>query len=241
MYPVGMCDIMEFIENRETNSHLFTYSGIPLPGKNELCAGLIDRLSKVVEIPPLLIHLHKNIPPGTGLGGGSSDVVFLLESIVENYNLPLSFDDRNNIAVETGSDCPFFLYNRPMVATGRGEVLSEAHVSLKDLYLLLVIPGIHIKTKQAYSGIKPSGKENIIANQLISPVEQWKESMINQFEEVLFPQYPVLKQIKDTLYSMGALYASMTGSGSGIYGIFDEEVEVPPAFNGHLIYQEILK
>ncbi len=241
MYPAGMQDAMEFIENKDSNRHLFTYSGIQLPGNKDLCAGLIERLSGRVEIPPLEVHLHKNIPPGAGLGGGSADVAFFLKKLAGFFDLPLDFNKQFEIAIETGSDCPFFLFNRPMIATGRGELLSEAMISLNGYYLLLVMPGIHISTKQAYAAIKPSGRENLIANSYQRPVEVWKNTLINQFEEALFPQYPVLQEIKDSLYSMGALYASMTGSGSGIYGIFKDKAEVPQKLMEYQIYQERMK
>ncbi|MBL7110813.1 MAG: 4-(cytidine 5'-diphospho)-2-C-methyl-D-erythritol kinase [Bacteroidales bacterium] len=238
MYPIGMRDAMEFIENKDSNQHLFTYSGIQLPGDEDLCAGLIERLTGKVKIPPLEVHLHKNIPPGAGLGGGSADVVFFLKKLVDFFNLPLDFNKQFEIASETGSDCPFFLFNRPMIATGRGELLSEAKVNLKGCYLLLVMPGIHISTQQAFSAIKPNGRENLIANRYHLPVEEWKDNLVNQFEEALFPQYPVLQEIKNTLYSMGAVYASMTGSGSGIYGIFREVVKVPENFSEYITFRE---
>jgi len=241
MYPTGMLDAMEFLENKDSNRHLFTYSGIQLPGGVDLCAGLVERLAGKIKIPPLEVHLHKNIPPGAGLGGGSADVVFFLKKLVEYFDLPLDFNEQFEIASETGSDCPFFLFNRPMIATGRGEFLSEAKVDLKDHYLLLVMPGIHISTQQAYSEIRPSGKENLISSQFNQPVKEWKDTLVNQFEESLFPQYPVLQEIKNTLYSMGALYASMTGSGSGIYGIFKEEIKVPQEFEKYRVYGEKMK
>ena len=238
MYPVGIRDAMEFIENKDSNNHQFTYSGIQLPGNDDLCAALIERLAGRVKVPPLEVHLHKNIPPGAGLGGGSADVVFFLKKLVEFFDLPLSFNEQFEIALETGSDCPFFMHNKPMIATGRGEILAEAEVSLKDHFLLLVFPGINISTRQAYATVNPTGKENLIANQYQRPVEEWKEILINQFEEALFPQYPLLQEIKNTLYSMGALYASMTGSGSGIFGIFNGEVKVAQELKGYQVYQE---
>jgi 4-diphosphocytidyl-2-C-methyl-D-erythritol kinase len=241
MYPVGLRDAMEFIENKNSNNYMFTYSGIRLPVTGELCAGLFERLSGRVKIAPLKLHLHKNIPPGSGLGGGSSDVAFFLRNLVDYFDLPIDFQGQYEMAVETGSDCPFFLYNKPMIATGQGEVLSAAQVSLKDHYLLLVIPGITISTKQAYAAVKPSRKENLIASQYQRPVEEWKDALVNQFEEALFPRYPVLPEIKNTLYSMGALYASMTGSGSGIYGIFRKEVTVPQELKRYYTYVEKMK
>ena len=125
-----------------------------------------------------------------------------------------------------------------MIARGRGEILAEAKMSLKDYFLLLVVPGIHISTKQAYATVKPTGKENLVTNLYELPVEEWKDTLINQFEEALFPQYKVLAEIKNTLYSNGAIYASMTGSGSGIYGIFNEEVEVPDYLSEYLAFRE---
>jgi len=108
MYPIGMQDAMEFIENKDSNQHLFTYSGIQLPGGDDLCAGLVERLAGKVMIPPLEVHLHKNIPPGAGLGGGSADVIFFLKKLIEYFDLSLDFKDQFEIAKETGSDCPFF-------------------------------------------------------------------------------------------------------------------------------------
>ena len=241
VYPVGMSDAMEFIENKNGKSHLFTYSGIPLPSGEDLCAGLIGRLAGRLKIPPLEVHLHKNIPPGAGLGGGSADAMFFLEKLTGHFKLPLDFNARLEIARQTGSDCPFFLYNKPMIASGRGEILTEAAVSLKDHYLVLVMPGIHISTRQAYAMVRPGDREGTITGQLGKPVEAWKDHLVNRFEEVLFPQYPILKRIKETLYEAGAVYASMTGSGSGIYGIFKEETRVPKEFKDYRVYRETMK
>jgi len=241
MYPIGMKDAMEFIENKENDKHLFTYSGVQLNVNEDLCAGLLGRLAGRVKIPPLEVHLHKNIPPGTGLGGGSSDIVFLLSNLVNYFNLPLNPEEQYEIALEAGSDCPFFLHNKPMIATGRGEILAEADISLKGYHLLLVMPGIHISTKQAYAAVKPTGRRNLVSDIIVRPVEEWKDILVNQFEEALFPKYPLLKEIKHTLYAMGALYASLTGSGSGIYGIFSEEIEIDDKIRGFRIYRETIQ
>jgi len=238
MYPIGLCDAMEFIVDRQITQHKMTYSGEKIIGEHELCAGLLDRLSRDTGIPPLHVHLHKNIPPGAGLGGGSADALFFLMKLIEYFNLPLDFDTQYQIAKETGSDCPFFLYNKPLLATGRGEVLSEIKVSLKGYNLLLVIPGIDISTQEAYAAVIPSGNENLVASNCMRPVVEWKDILVNQFEEILFPKYPLLGQLKNTLYSMGALYASVTGSGSGIYGIFKEQVKIPQELKEYRVYIE---
>lgn len=188
--------------------------------EQNLCVKAYRLLQKKHNVPPVNITLTKQIPSGAGLGGGSADATLTLKILNLLFSLQLTPQQLHEYAAQLGSDTAFFLYNTPMYATGRGEVLTPIALDLSKYKIEIVCPNINISTAQAYRVITPK-KPKIPLQQIINaPVETWKENLINDFEAVVFKQHPQLLEIKETLYDKGALYASMSGSGSAIYGIF---------------------
>jgi 4-diphosphocytidyl-2-C-methyl-D-erythritol kinase len=173
-------------------------------------------------IPPVSIHLHKVIPPGAGLGGGSSDASFTLKMLNEMFQLNLDSDILRSLAVQLGMDCSFFVDNVPALSTGRGEFLKPVSRNLDGYYLVLVKPPIHVSTAAAFLGIRPHFRENSIEEIAALPMQEWKRELHNDFENSVFNLYPDIQEIKNSLYRHGAKYAAMSGSGSAVYGLFSE-------------------
>ncbi len=221
-YPIKWEEALEIIPSKAFN---FSASGIPVPG--EISSNLIVKAYQLLQskhnLPPVSIHLHKSLPMGAGLGGGSSDASHTLKLLNSIFDLNLSQETLLEYSAQLGSDCAFFIYNNPCIASGRGEILTPFSLSLKGYYLLLIHPGIHISTSEAYAGVTPRSLTIPLENILNQAPEFWKDKLINQFEEHLFKQLPELATIKKQLYDMGAAYASMSGSGSAMYGIFKEK------------------
>jgi len=233
-YPVDLKDVLEVVTLNQSNSTEslpidFSSSGISIPGDiaNNLCTKAFQLLKKdFPNIPPIQMHLHKIIPMGAGLGGGSSDGAFTLKLLNEKYQLNLSQKQLIDYAAELGSDCPFFIINQPCYATGRGEILTPISLDLSAYKFVLVHPSIHINTKWAFEQLTPS-KPSISINKIIDqPIETWKELLVNDFEAPITKQYPIIGEIKHTLYQNGAIYASMTGSGSTVFGIFPPSLTI---------------
>ncbi len=225
-YPVPWTDILEIIE---APAFQFTQTGTDIPGSADenLCVKAYRLLSKEYALPPVHIHLHKIIPTGAGLGGGSSDAAFTLKLLNEKFALRLSLLQLQQYAATLGSDCAFFLHTKPMWGSGRGEVLTEAPVSLKGKYLVLVKPDVHVSTAAAYAGIQPAVPGRRV-EQLLTElgVEDWKHVLVNDFEKIVFPAFTEIEPIKNALYRHGAIYASMSGSGAAVFGLFDREVSL---------------
>jgi 4-diphosphocytidyl-2-C-methyl-D-erythritol kinase len=222
-YPLLHYDIIELIHG--TDDLVFSGSGLRVAGEpaNNLCYRAIQLLKKdFPELPAMRMHLHKNIPMGAGLGGGSADGAFTLQLINQKFRLGLSREQLLNYALELGSDCPFFIINKPCVAYGRGEQLQEIAVDLSDYGILLVHPGIHVNTAEAFSGINPAVPVKSVKEIIQQPINTWKGDLVNDFETTVFSKYPEIKSIKEALYSKGAVYASMSGSGSTVYGLFQD-------------------
>jgi 4-diphosphocytidyl-2-C-methyl-D-erythritol kinase len=177
------------------------------------------------------MHLHKKIPMGAGLGGGSSDGAFTLVTLNQLFNLQLSEQALLDYALQLGSDCPFFILNTPAFATGRGEILTPTSLDLKGYSIVIVNPGIAISTKLAFSLITPKAPDNNLLAVIQQPITTWKDELINDFEEPIFNSFPELANIKETLYQKGAIYASMTGTGSTVYGIFPTSMMDTLSFN----------
>lgn len=221
-YPLPLHDILEIIPSNTFEHH---FSGIPVPGEpaNNLCIKAYDLIKKdFPELPLIKIYLHKNIPAGAGLGGGSSDAAFMLRSLNDEFRLNLSTEQLIGYASQLGSDCPFFILNKPCLATGRGEILVPVKISLASYSFILVHPELHIDTAWAFSKIRPSAPEKSLTEIIQQPVQTWKDVLKNDFEKPVLKKFPELKIIKEKLYSSGALYASMTGSGSSFFGIFEK-------------------
>ncbi len=226
-YPLPLHDVLEVITGESTR---ITISGLPVAGTTEenLCIKAWHLLKKdFFQLPPVDVYLHKHIPVGAGLGGGSADGAFMLRLLNEKFQLELPADRLLEYAARLGSDCPFFILNKPCLATGRGESLEPISLDLSGYSFLLVHPGLHINTAWAFSQITPAIPAKPLIDILRLPVQEWRSQLTNDFEAPVCQHHPALKQIRDTLYSSGALYASMTGSGSCFYGIFPRGA-VPP-------------
>ena len=223
MYPVPMHDILEILLGDDKTS--LYQSGIVVEGSMEqnLCYKAWLLLNRKYNIPPVQMHLHKMIPLGAGLGGGSSDAAFALRLLDNLFCLNLSRQELSEFATELGMDCPFFIHNKPMLATSKGEVLQEIDLNLSGYYLVIVKPALHISTAKAYSLITPHKRSISILNQVMEPVSQWKNFLTNDFEEALIELHPEIGTIKSNLYTQGAIYASMSGSGSAVFGLFDNK------------------
>ncbi|GHA72366.1 4-(cytidine 5'-diphospho)-2-C-methyl-D-erythritol kinase [Pontibacter akesuensis] len=231
-YPVQWSDALEILPSEREQ---FDMSGLPVPGSAEsnLCLKAYKLLQQDYSLPPVHMHLHKVIPMGAGLGGGSADAAFTLRILNKLFELNLSADTLENYARQLGSDCAFFVRNKPVVATQRGDVFEPATVDLKGYTCVVVYPGIHITTAEAYGSIKPKLPTCDMHMLLKQDVEVWRSVLHNDFEEALFPKYPELQQVKNKLYEAGATYASMTGSGSAVYGLFKEKAPGELVFPGH--------
>lgn len=224
MIPVPVYDILEIIPN---TSFKWRQSGLSIDGKekNNLCIKAFRLIQSEYGIENIYMHLRKQIPMGAGLGGGSSDAAFVIKGLNELFQLNISIDEQKSIAGELGSDCPFFIENVPQLATGRGEILEKIPFDLKGYHIIVIKPGIHINTIVAYSGVNISGDKGKLTGSLSLPVNNWKYHIKNDFEHHIFQRYPQLESIKNMLYEKGAVYASMSGSGSSMYGIFTEKTD----------------
>ncbi|HWA33696.1 MAG TPA: 4-(cytidine 5'-diphospho)-2-C-methyl-D-erythritol kinase [Cyclobacteriaceae bacterium] len=222
-YPVPWTDVLEVIPSR---SLAFTQTGLTIPGTPEdnFCLKAYNFLKEEFKLRPVKIHLHKVLPAGSGLGGGSSDAAHMLTLLNTVFKLGLSVDTLKKTAMRIGSDCSFFLQDSPAIGRERGDVLTPVSLNLKGLYLVVVVPAIHVSTAEAYAGVTPQAPTADLLQILEQPVTNWRSSLKNDFEPSMFKKYPVLQEIKEKLYSIGAVYASMSGSGSSIYGIFDTRV-----------------
>jgi 4-diphosphocytidyl-2-C-methyl-D-erythritol kinase len=187
------------------------------------------------------MHLHKIIPMGAGLGGGSSDAAWVLRTLDQVFGLQLSSEKLRYYASQLGSDCAFFITDNPMLGTGRGEVLQSISVSLSGKFMVLVKPDVHVSTAEAYSAVKPGQPVHNLKEVLEQqPLNSWKDSVMNDFEDSVFRRYPLIGQIKDTLYAKGALYASLSGSGSSVFGIFSSPTDLRSAFEAHAYWSGVL-
>jgi 4-diphosphocytidyl-2-C-methyl-D-erythritol kinase len=220
-YPVPWQEALEIVEAKKT---IVAISGIEMPNDGDnIVLKAYQLLTSDFKLPPVHIHLHKVIPIGAGLGGGSADAAFALMLLNNLFLLGISNKELMTYAVRLGADCAFFIKNTAMLATGIGEQLTEVKISLKGKFILLVYPNIHVSTKEAFSNIKPKNPdvriEKVLGEKSIS---EWNHWLINDFETSIFGSYPILMEIKKKLYHSGAVYASMSGSGSCMYGIFEE-------------------
>lgn len=225
-YPIELKDILEIIPNGKKEA-TFQSSGIAIPGTNEgnLVMQAYQLLAEDYAVAGVDFHLHKIIPIGAGLGGGSADASFALKALNDFFDLGLSFDVLENYARKLGSDCAFFIKNTPVFAQGKGDEFAPITLSLKGKYLVLVNPGIHVSTALAYQGLKPQNYQRDIIQAIKEPVANWKNLLINDFETTVFAAHPEIKSIKELLYANGAEYAAMSGSGSSVFGIFAHSPE----------------
>ncbi len=214
-YPISLCDVLEIIPS---NTLSFSSSGIDIPGEGNLCLDAYQLLKMDHDIPAVQIHLHKIIPIGAGLGGGSSDAAFTLIGLNKLFNLKLTNTQLKTYALQLGADCPFFIENKPMLAQGIGEELTAIELNLSEFHLVVIKPDVHVSTAMAYAGVVPQETVISVKTLLKAPTSEWQ--LKNDFEPSVFAQFPVVERIKNLLYQEGAVYASMTGSGSAVFGLF---------------------
>lgn len=245
-YPIKLQDALE-IKTIESNvpscGYSLKVSGTLLDGSpdDNLVVKAYKLLKKEFDLPPVNMYLYKHIPTGAGLGGGSSDAAYALKVLNEKYSLSLSDERLEAYAAEIGADCAFFIKNNPVFATGIGNIFSDIKLNLTGMTLVLVKPDIFVSTRDAYSNINPYAPKVSLKDLLSEPVTSWKDTVFNDFEKSVFPKYPEIAAIKDKLYDMGAVYASMSGSGSSVYGIFENPVEyVEETFAGYFCRQREL-
>lgn len=216
-YPVKeLFDILEIVPY---NDFSFSSSGIEIPGKSNICTKAFDLLKADYDVGNVKIHLHKMIPIGAGLGGGSADGVFVLKALNELFELNLTNHQLEKYALKLGADCPFFIENTPKYVTGIGEQMTAIDLDLSDYEIKFIFPELHISTAEAYAGVIPKKDETNLLDLISKPIANWKEEVRNDFEVSAFKKYSDLSKMKANLYAEGAIYASMTGSGSAIYGV----------------------
>lgn len=240
MMPVPWCDILEIAPANGTETTLaITGIQIDSPIENNLCYKAWHLMADKYSIPAVSIHLHKVIPAGAGLGGGSSDASFTLKMLNTMFRLNLDNETLRSLAVHLGMDCPFFIENVPALSTGRGEFLKPVSISLDRNYLVIVKPQIHVSTTAAFLGTKPDYRENSIDEITELPLKNWKRELHNDFEDTVFDLYPDILEIRNIMYRNHAIYSSLSGSGSAVYGLFTEK----PAemnFPGCDVFQTLL-
>lgn len=231
-YPVSWCDAVEI---RKADLFSISVEGVEIPPSEDLnlCERAFRLLQKKYSIPPVEMILLKSIPVGAGLGGGSSDAAFTLKLLDQYFQLRLSANMLMELALELGSDCPFFIFNKPALISGRGEKMQPVEVNLSGYNLLLIHPGTEVNTSRAYQQLsenrkrQPSTGEGLsIADIVSQPVATWKDCLMNDFEEIIFTRFPEVANLKSMLYQAGALFASMSGSGSSVFGIFPEGMKI---------------
>jgi 4-diphosphocytidyl-2-C-methyl-D-erythritol kinase len=204
-----------------------TGNEFPFKAADNLVVKAYLMLQQDFDLPSIDIRLHKHIPSGAGLGGGSSDCAFMISLLNRRFNLRMRESMMERYAARLGSDCAFFISNTPSIATGRGEILNPISLSLKGYTILLVKPDVSVSTAEAYAGVTPHKPETALTDAVMRPVSEWKDYVFNDFEPSVFAKYPLLGEIKQKLYALGAEYAAMTGSGSTVYGIFRTPVDNP--------------
>ena len=239
IYPVPLFDVIEF----ESSSHFkINEFGLPIdaPEEENIIFKAWELLNEKFSIEPLEVQLLKNIPMKSGLGGGSSNAAYFLKSVNTHFKLGISTDELIELSSRIGSDCPFFIKNKPSIVTGRGEIIKPLNLSLANKWLVIVFPQVGIATGEAYSLINIKKPSMRIADIISKPIEQWHDKLYNDFEKPVFELYPEIGRIKNDLYKSGALYASLTGSGSAVYGIFQNRPKLNFGEEVNIIWSGLL-
>ena len=220
-YPIKINDALEIIKADELS---FESSGLEIPGRVEdnLCLKGYYLLKKDFDLPPIKIHLHKHIPIGAGLGGGSADAAFFIRLLNQYFDLSLSDDSMENYARKLGADCAFFIRNKPVFAFEKGDEFEPIKLDLSGYQMVLVMPPVHVSTAEAYGGVKPAPVKQSLMELINLPVTEWRKHIKNDFEVSIFKNHPAIRGVKAALYEAGAVYASMSGSGASVFGIFNE-------------------
>jgi len=224
-YPLAIKDALEIVEADELS---FESSGLEIPGRVEdnLCLKGYHLLKKDFDVPPVKIHLHKHIPIGAGLGGGSADAAFFIRLMNQKFELGLNDDRMMAYARQLGADCAFFIKNEPVFAFEKGDEFEPVKLDLSKYHIALVMPPVHVSTAEAYRGVKPAAVEYSLMELVQEPVNEWKKFIKNDFEVSIFRDHPEVRGVKAALYEAGALYASMSGSGASVFGIFEQKPDL---------------
>ncbi len=239
MVPAGWEDILEIIPSeKQLPEPELKCTGIRVSGSKDtnLCVKAYKLLAKEFSLPDVRLHLHKIIPIGAGLGGGSSDAANTLILLNKIFKTGLTENQLEDFAKQLGSDCPFFIRNRAVYATGKGDEFEALKLKLKNVYCVIIKPKIHVSTPLAYSWISPLKRKNHLSELIQLPMSDWKDAIVNDFEKPVFEKYPAIKNIKARLYKLGAVYASMSGSGSAVYGLFTEEKHLDTYFRSSFVW-----
>ncbi len=243
-FPIGLCDILEIIEARD-GIFSFQSSGLQIPGdpNDNLCVRAYNLVVKEAQIPPVRIHLHKIIPMGAGLGGGSSDGAFTIKLLNSLFSLELSEEKLTGYATRLGSDCAFFIRNQTALGQGRGDQLSPVDIDLSDYKIVVVVPDVHVDTQEAYEWLDCHVNEqnrsvqfNPLSANVSFPMNLWKDELVNDFELPVLSRHPEIRTIKELLYRKGAVYASMTGSGAAVYGLFKDNLTDSSGFENYFYW-----
>lgn len=228
-YPIGWNDALEVILSKESkqdfNLHI---SGLSISGNIEdnLLYKAYQIIKQTKTVPAIDVYLHKTLPMGAGLGGGSADTAFFINLLNEQFHLNFTETERIDIARQLGSDCAFFIKNTPVYATQKGDVFTDIKLKLSDLYIAVIYPNVHSNTKEAYSLVKPQQPSRSLLEVIKQPISTWKTDLVNDFENSIFSLYPVVEKTKIDLYDLGAVYACMSGSGSAVFGLFEKEPDI---------------
>ena len=239
-YPVGLRDVLEL--NREEGPKRVCYfenTGIAIdcPEDKNLVVRAYKLLASAYDLPAVRINLFKTIPFGAGLGGGSSDAAYTLKALNEYFELRISEKGLENYVSRLGSDCAFFIRNRPAFASGKGDVLEDMALELDEYEIVIVKPDCKVSTAEAYAGISPAKAVFNLRELNLLPLTAWRKQVKNDFETTVFAKYPAIRKVKEELYNRGALYASMTGSGAGVFGIFPKGDVVLDTLQGNIIWR----
>lgn len=234
-YPINICDVLEIIEAPKLSLHL---SGILVEGNMEenICMKAYHLLAKDFDLPAVAIYLHKVIPIGAGLGGGSSDAAFLIKALNDRFQLDISIEKMQDYARQLGADCAFFIQNQPAFAEEIGDKFTDISLDLSAYHIVIVKPRIHISTQEAYQLVVPHNHGKNLKQHIKTPIEDWKNTVINDFEAGIFRKFPEIREIKEEMYRLGALYASMSGSGSSVFGIFKEKPVFPESEGKYSVF-----
>ncbi|MBC35218.1 MAG: 4-(cytidine 5'-diphospho)-2-C-methyl-D-erythritol kinase [Bacteroidetes bacterium] len=240
-YPVPLRDILEIVPAKN-KSIQFKSTGLKIPGnqENNLVLKACKALQQDFQLPGMNIHLHKVIPMGAGLGGGSSNAAFAIKLVDKIFELNLSEEQMIKYAMPIGADCSFFIKNKAVFASQKGDVFEDIDLDLLGKYILIVKPNLHINTAEAYSGVTPFPKLISIKELIQNDLSDWNEVLKNDFEKSIFLKHPEIGQIKDSLLDLGAVYAAMSGSGSALFGIFDSEPECSELFKNYFCWKSKL-
>jgi 4-diphosphocytidyl-2-C-methyl-D-erythritol kinase len=245
MIPVPWYDALEIIPASATQTEQvrFSSSGLAVPGnaQDNLCVRAYDLLKNHYDLPPVQMHLHKVVPMGAGLGGGSSDGAFTLKALNSLFKLGIPAISLKKYAAVLGSDCPFFIDNTPAFVYSRGEKMKRMQFDAGNLFIVIIYPGLHIGTADAYRNIIRGNSEADLRLISTKGIRTWKKKVENHFENHAIKTHPIIGKIKSDLYKSGALYASMTGSGSSVYGLFPNEIKIPSTWKKHLVFKSPLK